>query len=42
MNYLFYYTGFSAGGQYNYEFASWKPEKVISFVVNKGGITTRL
>lgn len=29
--------GFSAGGQYNYEFASWKPEKVISFVVNKGG-----
>jgi dienelactone hydrolase len=32
---LFY--GFSAGGQFNYEFASWKPEKVISFVVNKGG-----
>ena len=29
---LFY--GFSAGGQFNYEFASWKPEKVISFVVN--------
>lgn len=29
--------GFSAGGQYNYEFASWKPERVISFVVNKGG-----
>lgn len=29
--------GFSAGGQFNYEFASWKPEKVISFVVNKGG-----
>lgn len=29
--------GFSAGGQYNYEFASWKPEKVASFVVNKGG-----
>lgn len=32
---LFY--GFSAGGQFNYEFAAWKPEKVISFVVNKGG-----
>ena len=29
--------GFSAGGQFNYEFVSWKPEKVISFVVNKGG-----
>lgn len=29
--------GFSAGGQYNFEFASWKPERVISFVVNKGG-----
>ena len=29
--------GFSAGGSFNYEFASWKPEKVISFVVNKGG-----
>src|SRR6056300_1085148 len=33
---LFLYE-FSAGGQYNFEFASWKPEKVISFVVNKGG-----
>lgn len=29
--------GFSAGGQFNYEFTSWKPERVISFVVNKGG-----
>ena len=29
--------GFSAGGQYNFEFASWKPERVISYVVNKGG-----
>ena len=29
--------GFSAGGQFNYEFASWRPDKVISFVVNKGG-----
>ena len=31
------FFGFSAGGQYNYEFACWKPEKVLSFVVNKGG-----
>jgi dienelactone hydrolase len=29
--------GMSAGGQFNYEFVAWKPEKVISFVVNKGG-----
>ena len=29
--------GISAGGQFNYEFVCWKPEKVISFVVNKGG-----
>jgi hypothetical protein len=28
------FFGFSAGGQYNYEFACWKPEKVLSFVVN--------
>jgi len=28
----------SAGGQFNYEFAAWKPERVIAFVVNKGGI----
>jgi len=29
--------GHSAGGQYNYEFVCWKPERVIAFVVNKGG-----
>jgi hypothetical protein len=28
----------SAGGQFNYEFVAWKPERVIAFVVNKGGI----
>jgi alpha-beta hydrolase superfamily lysophospholipase len=28
--------GFSAGGGFNCEFASRKPEKVISFLVNKG------
>ncbi len=28
----------SAGGQFNYEFTAWKPERVIAFVVNKGGI----
>jgi len=30
--------GMSAGGQFNYEFALWKPERVLAFVVNKGGI----
>jgi len=30
--------GHSAGGQFNYEFACWKPERVLGFVVNKGGI----
>lgn len=30
--------GESAGGEFNYEFAAWKPERVIAFVVNKGGI----
>ena len=30
--------GMSAGGQFNYEFATWKPEQVAAFVVNKGGI----
>jgi len=30
--------GMSAGGQFNYEFAAWKPDRVIAFVVNKGGI----
>lgn len=29
--------GQSAGGQFNYEFACWKPERVLTFVVNKGG-----
>lgn len=28
--------GMSAGGEYNYEFAAWKPERVAAFVVNKG------
>jgi dienelactone hydrolase len=28
----------SAGGQFNYEFVAWKPERVMAFVVNKGGI----
>jgi len=30
--------GMSAGGQFNYEFAAWKPERVAAFIVNKGGI----
>jgi len=30
--------GMSAGGQFNYEFALWKPERVLAFIVNKGGI----
>ena len=30
--------GMSAGGEVNYELAVWKPERVIAFVVNKGGI----
>lgn len=30
--------GMSAGGQFNYEFVNWKPERVVAFVVNKGGI----
>ncbi|HUJ43901.1 MAG TPA: dienelactone hydrolase family protein [Opitutaceae bacterium] len=29
--------GISAGGEFNYEFACWKPERVEAFVVNKGG-----
>ena len=32
------FWGHSAGGQYNYEFACWKPERVLAFVVNKGGV----
>ena len=30
--------GMSAGGQFNYEFVAWKPQRVLAFVVNKGGI----
>jgi poly(3-hydroxybutyrate) depolymerase len=30
--------GMSAGGQFDYEFAAWKPGRVIAFVANKGGI----
>jgi poly(3-hydroxybutyrate) depolymerase len=30
--------GMSAGGEFDYEFAVWKPERVIAFVVNKGNI----
>jgi len=32
------FWGMSAGGEYNYEFAAWKPERVIAFVVNKGNV----
>jgi poly(3-hydroxybutyrate) depolymerase len=32
------FWGMSAGGEFNYEFAAWKPERVAAFVVNKGGI----
>jgi dienelactone hydrolase len=30
--------GMSAGGEFNYEFTAWKPERVAGFIVNKGGI----
>ena len=30
--------GMSAGGQFDYEMAAWKPERVAAFIVNKGGI----
>lgn len=30
--------GMSAGGEFNYEFALWRPDRVAGFVVNKGGI----
>jgi hypothetical protein len=30
--------GMSAGGQFNYEFTAWRPDRVVAFVVNKGGI----
>jgi poly(3-hydroxybutyrate) depolymerase len=29
--------GMSAGGEFNYEFTCWRPERVAAFVVNKGG-----
>jgi poly(3-hydroxybutyrate) depolymerase len=32
------FWGMSAGGEYNYEFAVWKPDRVIAFIVNKGNI----
>lgn len=32
------FWGMSAGGQFNYEFACWRPERTIAFVLNKGGI----
>ncbi|HEY4099826.1 MAG TPA: hypothetical protein VGM20_02995 [Gemmatimonadales bacterium] len=30
--------GMSAGGEFNYEFAVWHPERVAAFIVNKGNI----
>jgi dienelactone hydrolase len=30
--------GVSAGGEFNYEFVCWRPERIIAFIVNKGGI----
>jgi dienelactone hydrolase len=30
--------GMSAGGEFNYEFTAWKPDRVIAFVVNKGNV----
>jgi dienelactone hydrolase len=30
--------GMSAGGQFDYEFTAWKPDRVVAFIVNKGGI----
>jgi len=32
------FWGISAGGQFSYEFACWRPERTVSFVLNKGGI----
>lgn len=29
--------GISAGGQFNYNYVLWKPNRVMAFVVNKGG-----
>ncbi|HEX3928404.1 MAG TPA: hypothetical protein VHW65_10435 [Gemmatimonadales bacterium] len=30
--------GMSAGGEFDYEFTAWHPDRVAAFVVNKGGI----
>lgn len=30
------FWGHSAGGQFNFNFANWKPERTVAFVVNKG------
>jgi dienelactone hydrolase len=30
--------GMSAGGEFNYEFVAWRPDRVAGFIVNKGGI----
>ena len=30
--------GMSAGGEFNYEMTLWKPDRVVAFIVNKGGI----
>jgi uncharacterized protein (TIGR03435 family) len=30
--------GMSAGGEFNYEFTAWRPERVVAFVVNKGNV----
>jgi poly(3-hydroxybutyrate) depolymerase len=30
--------GMSAGGEFNYEFTAWKPDRVVAFVVNKGNV----
>jgi pimeloyl-ACP methyl ester carboxylesterase len=30
--------GISAGGQFNYEFTCWRPDRIIAFILNKGGI----
>jgi len=28
----------SAGGEFNYEFTAWMPERIVAFVANKGGV----
>jgi poly(3-hydroxybutyrate) depolymerase len=37
-NIPFLMWGMSAGGQFNYEYVAWKPQRVVGFVVNKGGV----